>query len=243
MKVGIVIITYNLDCRVFILQIEAIRKFCQDPDYTIEVFDNSSNQELATAIKHHAGELGVKYNRTNPSTSDASLSHSFAANFSYKILKDTYDTFFYCDHDLIPIKLFSVEQILGNYIGAGVKHGINVKYFWPGCFMFKNGFVDKSLIDFSPNQELSIDTGGELRKLIENHGEDKFLFFDETGCQNETMITHKDYYFYIMIFGETFLHFLAASNWSKKERHEERINSLINIATNKIVESDIRKSE
>jgi len=243
MKIGIIIIVYNLDARIFIMQIEAIKKYCKDADYTIHVFDNGSDREKIEAIRHHAKSRVINYHKTNPSTKDPSFSHSFAANFSYKMLKDKYELLFYADHDLIPVKNYSIEEILGNHLVAGVRQGKKEYYLWPGCLIFRNNEIDHNLIDFSPNNKLRLDTGGELRKLIEVYGEERILYLDEIGAQNEAMLTHKDYYFYMMLCNETFIHFLAASNWSGKERHEERINSLINITTNLMAENDLRQQQ
>ncbi len=237
MKVGIVIITFNLDCRIFILQIEAIKKFCRD-NYVIEVIDNSTNPELAAAIKHHAFVQGVNYKKTMPSTTDASQSHSFAANHSYRILKNHYDYFFYLDHDCIPVKEFSVVKILGDKIMGGMLHGqAETKYFWPGCVMWKNFAIDNNLIDFKPDHKLRIDTGGGFYKVIEAYGLDRCVQFDEVGCENP-YFTDSFYNFYMMICEGRFMHFINSSNWNPTDRNENRLNHLMNICLSKIQEND-----
>lgn len=237
MKVGIVIICYNIDTRILILQLDAIKKYCTDEDYRIEIVDNSSIEEQAEAIKHYAKVYGLDYQRTKSSAQNDSWSHSFAANFSYERLKNDYDLFFYIDHDCIPLKKFSVKEILGDKIMAGVRSGPKLNYFWPGCLMWNNVEIDKSLVSFSPNNAMRLDTGGQLYRVIEKYGEDRCLFFDEVGCQNPYFLDTPLYTFYMMICNETFMHFINASGWNPTERNDQRLNSLINIATNKIAEN------
>lgn len=232
MKTAVVIITYNISSEVFMLQIEAIRKFCKD-DFEIEVFDNSSDVEKAEGIRYHASILEISYCKTHANSLNGSDSHSFAANFSYGILKDKYSLFAYLDHDLLPIKDFSVEEILGDKIIAGVgqiKNG--VKYFWPGAVMWDNTKIDNDLIDFSPDHEKNLDTGGGLHKIIDEYGEDVCIFFSEAYHQNDGF-AGKKYNYYAMING-MFMHFVNSSNWNPIKNHDNRINSLLNIAREKI---------
>lgn len=228
MKLGIVIIVYNISSEITILQIEAIKKFCKD-DYAIVIIDNSSDPVIAKDIEYHATRLGVNYKKTYPMGLSGSLSHSFAANLSYSLLKGKYDYFAYFDHDLIPVKDFSVVDILGeDKIIAGVgQHGRT--YFWPGCLLFKK--MDE--VDFSPNNTLRLDTGGELRLIIEKYGEEACIFFNEAYVNN-TEYTGKTYYYYAMINDSMFMHFVNGSEWNPVENNESRINSLLNIARHKI---------
>ena len=240
MKTAIIIITYHIDPRILIGQVQAIRKFCTDADYSIEFFDNSQDEEKAAGIKHHVIDQGCNYHRTISATTDPSVSHSFAANFAYKTLKDRYDLIAFFDHDLIPVKTFSVELILAGKLVAGVLQyqGGHVQYLWPGCLFLDNTQIDKSLVDFSPNNQLGTDTGGELYKLVNACGTGQCVFIDETGCLNPDLKDHPTHYFYMTLHNQTFLHFLAASGWAGEPDHEKRINSLINIVNNKITDYD-----
>ena len=232
MKVAVVVVVFNLDCRVFLLQMEAIKKFCTD-NYVIEVIDNSTDLELSEAIKYHAQEQGVNYRKTNPVNADPSHSHAFSANLAYKILFEFYDYFFFLDHDCIPLKPFSVVNTLGDKMIAGVQVGIETKYYWPGCLMFNNHKVNRRLINFNPIQKLRIDTGG-LTYVIINQSPDECIFFDEVGHYNEAFRDTELYYFYMVINNGGFMHFLCASNWANMPDNDIRINSLINIANEKI---------
>jgi len=233
MKVGIVIIVYNISSEIMILQIEAIRKFCKD-DFTIEIIDNSTDIQVSTDIRYHCERLGVNYKKTFAISLNGSQSHSFAANLSYQKLKDQFDIFLYLDHDCIPVLPFSVVEILGEEkVMAGIgQHEVNT-FMWPGCVAWRNDKVDNELIDFSPCHELRQDTGSGLRKVIEKYGKENCIFFDEAYHQNPDFVDNR-YGYYSMINGGVFCHCVNGSNWAASDRHEERINSFANIIREKI---------
>lgn len=231
-KVGIVIITYNLDPRIFMMQIEAFKKFCKD-DFDFEIVDNSSNPQMSRDIAYHASRYGLNYIRTSAASINGTDSHAFAANVAYQFHRNKYDYIFYIDHDCIPVKEFSVKDILTDKIMAGLGQGSTTPYFWAGCVMWNNKEIDKGLINFSPNHELKIDTGGELRKVIDTYGKEKCRFFDEIPTQNPDF-TKGFYNFYCMIHERTFMHFVNSSNWNPTDKNMERLNSLLNIAKTKI---------
>lgn len=232
---GIIIVTYNTLVDIFLLQIDAINKFCKD-DYRIEIIDNSHDLEKAEGIRYHSERLGLSYRKTFSRDSNGSDSHSFAANLSYNILKDTYDYLFYLDHDCIPIKPFSVSTILGDKLMAGIAQNVEHTYFWAGCFLFNNRKIEKDLLDFRPDNTLGLDTGGSLYKLIEHHTKESCLFFHEAYHQNPYF--NGRLYNYYSIINEQFLHFINSSNWNGTENHTERINSLITVTKEIIQKND-----
>lgn len=230
--VGIIIVVYNLSSEIFLLQTAAIRKFCKD-EFTIEVIDNSSNLELAEQIRYHAEKLGVNYTKTFASSNNSSDSHSFAANLSYQKVKDLYEFVFYIDHDVIPVKEFSVVEILsGGHVAAGLGQGAKKTYFWPGLVMIGLERIDREMVDFSPSSEFGLDTGGNLYKIVDAYGKDNCIFMNEAYCQNQYFNGHQNNH-YAVLNNAMFMHFVAASNWHNKDKHEERINSLLNIAKEK----------
>jgi hypothetical protein len=90
-------------------------------------------------------------------------------------------------------------------------------------------FKKDDAIDFSCNSEFGLDTGGNLYKMIDKHGLDKCIFFDEAYHENDQFNGDSRYSFYTTINKGMFMHFLNSSNWNPIDRHEERINSLLNI--------------
>lgn len=234
MKVGIIIIVYNLSSEVFLIQMAAIKKFCKDKDYTIHIIDNSSDLEKAEDIRYHTSILEIDYTKTF-SGGMGSDSHSFAASFSYHKFKDLYDLFAYFDHDVIPVSDFSVEQILsGGHVIAGVGQGAQKTYIWPGLLFFNATAIDREMIDFSPSHIFGLDTGGHLYKVIEKYGKENCIFFNEAYHRNEHFNSVGGYNHYAMMADNRFLHLINSSNWSGASKHEERMNSLINIAKEKV---------
>lgn len=233
---AIIIITFNIHPDVFILQIEAIKRFCRDEAYVIEIIDNSTDEEIAKSIRYHARLRGCHYTRTMSGTGDSSYSHSHAANFAYGMLCKKYDLVAYFDHDLVPVKEFSIKEILSNKLMAGLAQDKEHKYFWPGLFMFDNMRVDQALVNFSPSPGL--DTGGELWKLIDKYGLDECVFFDEAYHQNPHFTNGGQYGNYTMLCQGTFMHFVNASNWNPVPGQRDRLNSLINIALEKMEQKE-----
>ncbi len=232
-KVGIIVVAYN-NPDFIIPQTELFRKYCADAPEII-VIDNSTDLEASEAIKYHAGQLGVEYTKTNASSSGGSESHSFAANFAYMKYKDSYNYLFWADHDLFAVKAFSIPAILGDKVIAGLgQEKSGKKYFWGGCVMLNNTIVDKSLVDFYPNMEYGMDTGGNLYRIIAKYGEENCVFFNEAYHQNPNF--RKSFYnFYSMINNEMFFHCLNGSNWSGSNDDKERINSLLSILNERTI--------
>lgn len=228
-KVGIVIICYNISSKIFILQIEAIKTFCKDNDYVIEVFDNSNIPQFSEHIKYHSEVFGVNYTKTFSADQNSSTSHSFCANLAYMKLKDTYGYLMYLDHDNIPVDFFSVVNLLDGKRIAGLGQHSG-KYFWPGLVMWENYDIDQSLINFNPRP--GFDTGAGLMDVIERYGKDQCVYFNEAYQQNPGFMDTQFGYF-SMLCDLKFCHMVAASGWRGEDRLEERTNSFINFVKEK----------
>ena len=232
MKVGIVIITYNISAEVFLLQIAAIKKFCKD-DFVIHVIDNSDDKEIAEHIRYHSSVHGIDYTKTFSGSKGSSDSHAFAANFAYQKFKDSYPYFIFLDHDCIPVKEFSVVEALdGGHVAGGIGQNKSKKYPWVGCLYINNAAIDNDLVDFSPNAEHGLDTGGNLYKILEKYGAETFLDFNEAYHENP-YFKDKNYGFYSMIKEDTFIHFVNGSGWNPISNNKERLSSLVNIVKEK----------
>lgn len=221
-KLGVVVITYNCH-QIFLKHVEKIQKHCKDP-FELVIIDNSTDQKTIDFISYHSIRLGLTYVKSTASSVNGSQSHAFAANLSQVMFKDTFTHFLYLDHDCFPLRDFSVFETLGeNKSMAGIGQGKEKQYLWPGCLMFKSDVE----IDFSPNQEFKLDTGGNIYKAIEANKQG-VKYFNENYSENPEF--NKNFYsFYSLINSGTFLHFINASNWNNKDNHEERINSLLNL--------------
>lgn len=234
MKLGIAIITYNLDCRVFVLQVDSIKQLCLD-ETAIEVFDNSTDKEAAKAIKYHCDTRGIPYKRTKAGSKNSSDSHCFALKCAYEMMRDRYDLFLFLDHDCIPVRKFSVIGELGLSLMAGIGQGVQKKYLWVGCLMMNLSGIDKNEIDMNYSHEYGLDSGGKLYKVIEKYGMENFKFFDEMYCELDGY-TGK-YGYYTLINDGMFIHMVGGSNWEHIDRHTERLSALINVTNELIAEN------
>jgi glycosyltransferase involved in cell wall biosynthesis len=232
-KIGIITVTYNFS-KLLTYQIECFKKYCTD-DYEFIVVDNSNNIDEIYDIKNICFDNEIKYIGTYISVNSGNIpstNHGLALNYAYKKFKTEFEYLFFIDHDLFPIKKFSVENILGEKIISGCENIIsNTKYLWPGCLMIKK--LEESF-DFTPVGPL--DTGGKLADFIQKN-ENKVLYLNN----KEVKINKKfnDRYVrdcYWDIHDGTFMHFINASNWSnsKSELFNDRLNHLFNILDNQI---------
>lgn len=218
--VGIIIITYN--CQALLRkQIARIGQHCRDK-FEIIVIDNSTDKESIKHIKYICSLHHITLLKTDASSRNGSGSHAFAANVAWQKYGKSYSHFLFLDHDCFPIKNFSVEEVLGDKIIAGIGQEKSKTYLWPGCLMFKSGLE----IDFSTNHELGLDTGGMLYKIIEQAPDD-ILYFDESYKENPEFNKNM-YNFYSLIHNGMFMHFINGSGWNAVGNQEERINSLLN---------------
>lgn len=233
-KVGIIIVVFNIS-NLIEKQIYLINKYCKD-DYDIIIMDNSNNLQEADNVRRICLKLNCIYNKVN-SSADFSQSHASACNKAYLLYKDKYKYNLFLDHDNFPIKDFSIKNNLLNKILGGVgqiridkNSGKEIYYYWPGCVMINNQLINSNLVDFSTNPKLGLDTGGNLHKVIDYHGIDSCINFDQYDIQNDLF----DHWTYNIICNQKssenefqFMHFINASNWTSFDKNNERINSLL----------------
>lgn len=227
-KVAIVVVVYN--STMIHKQIECIRKYCID-DHHIVVIDNSTNKKASEFTKYHSENDEAQYFKCNASSSNGSDSHAFACNFAMDKLYPHYRFFFYLDHDNFPIKKFSVKRSLKGKVITGIaqhKPPNQKIYFWPGCVMLDTKDIEKPMIDFSTNHEERLDTGGNLFKITEKFGIEKFGSFDEVSYENP-YYKGELYNYYALLDNGTYMHFINSSNWAEASGNEERVNSLLTV--------------
>lgn len=243
-------------------QARCIKRFCKDKEYDILVIDNSNIETQRENIQQQCESLGVKYFKVEsdiikPKRMAASDDHAFALKYAFNKFKDEYDYIFFLDHDIFPIKDFSVVELLklnteNKLIAAGLPQGSNKTFFWAGCFLLNMRDVDLSLIgNFSPIAGLGLDTNGDTHKLLEVYEKDRFCFFNEEFITNNHflhIISNKQdevrqngggevndpYKEYQLIANATFLHFRGGSNYVSCVLYAERMGSLFNVLNEKI---------
>lgn len=240
-KVLIITVAYG-SSRLIIKQNELIKRFCKDENFEHIVIDNSKVDnvlnELNSFLETNKGAF--KLHRTNFDIGDNSQSHALALNWAYSVYKESCDYCFFIDHDCFPVKDFSVVEMLENKVHGGLiqlrqpknEEGKEVDffYFWAGFFMFNNNKIGRSLIDFSPNRQFGLDTGGNLYPLFYIYKKEQYFESSETKHLNPQFEGEE----YAMLHNEGFLHFINGSNWSGRENHELRLESLYGILEEKI---------
>ena len=231
-ELAIVIIAYN-EPRFTPVQLDLIAKYCKDTDYDIWVFDNSFMEKKAKEISYHTTLRRHQYFKTTARAVNSSVSATFALNVSYARLHDRYDYFLYLDHDAFPVREFSVKEELGDALMAGLGQQKAKMYFHTAHLMFNNRDIDHALINFECNDQYQLDTGGNLYRVIE-HYPDRVKYWDEAYEENP-YFTKGFYNFYSMVNNGMFMHFINGSGWNKAELagHDERINALLNVLSEK----------
>lgn len=239
-KLAIIIVVWNRS-DLITTQVELLRRFCKDDDYEIIVVDNSTDMTKSAEVRNHANAINCTYIKTNTAL-HTSQSHAYAANYAYQSFKQSYEYMLFLDHDNFPIKDFSVKSILNGRVIGGVGQTKPTKtYLWPGCVLINNKLIDQSIVDFSTNSQLGLDTGGNLYKVLERHGLHNCVFFDQFEIKNALYdkIEWGAYNIQCTQPGDSpcsFMHFLNASNWGGSQYNEERINSLMTILKNYVAE-------
>jgi glycosyltransferase involved in cell wall biosynthesis len=236
-KTGIITVAFN-SSKLIEYQIKCVKKYCTD-NHEFIVVDNSNNNDESEKIKNVCFENNIRFIRTNydltNSFNNPSNNHGMALNYVYKLLKNEFDYLLFIDHDLFPIKNFSVEEILGDNIIAGHEQIIsNIKYFWPGFIILSK--LDEEF-DFTP--VVGLDTGGKLSSFIAKNA-NKSLTIKHKHVPIDLKIDN--YYmheFYDDLHNGTFMHFIKASNWCNvsAEIFNLRQNHLFGVLDNFIKEN------
>ncbi len=155
-RVLVLTIAFNNDA-ILRHQIEFMRSFWHDADMEYLIADNSPSEERRSAIRNLCRELGVPYillpqdERINRVS--ASYSHGAAATWLYynyvKVHNPRY--FGFLDHDLFPIKPFSiVEKMAGGYAYGFKEQRGSAWYIWPGLLFLDMNFVKGREINLLP---------------------------------------------------------------------------------------------
>jgi len=216
LRLGIVSIAFN-SAELILKQLETF-KSCTD-DYDFIIIDNSNDD---ASIKYHAEINNCEYAKIHSHEGSPSLSHSFAADFAWIRYKAQYDVLFFVDHDLFPIKPFSIFEMLGenNLMGLSQERK-GVKYLWPGCLALRTSLDG---VDFAPVKirHQQLDTGGSLHRLLKQ----PVRYLSEEYHNNPHVQDAKSFY---AVLEDTFMHFIKGSNWNHQTNHTQRLNSLFNI--------------
>lgn len=231
-RVLIITIAFNNDA-VLRHQILHMRENCRDVDMEYVVADNSPTVERQNAIKAVCDEFGVGYINLPKSPKinkiSGSYSHGAAAMwlyYNYVIKRNPY-CFGFIDHDLFPIKPFSIIEKLGEmpYYGFRMDRG-SAWYLWMGLLFFKSAEIKDYEINFLPckvdSGEVYLDTGGSLWYTL-------YSKMGDHGCNFPGRIQvpmfvggkrHRDPVDYI---DDCWMHTNNGSNWKNIEDKQDMV--------------------
>jgi len=224
-------------------QIRLIKKYITDTDYVHIVVDNSSDMRKRDAIKTVCSNACVPYfslpfNWFSKIDKRGSYSHGLAMNLIYyKIIKKIKpEVFGFIDHDIFPIKPYSVLQKMDNQIFYGRlvdrspdNHHRKLWYLWAGFCFFKFDEVKNLKMNYLPCQvdNVYLDTAGSnFLQLYSKYSLERINFtapviekyFREGGEY------HADLLHYIDL---DWLHAINGSNWKKVKDKDDYLKGFL----------------
>lgn len=201
------------------LQIDSIRKNLKN-DHEIIVIHDSRNDQYVSEFSTISDTIGVKYYHLNSEHGkNPSVYHAESLGWAYNSLvknKFTDDIIMFLDHDMFLVEELDIENEMKNCDVMGVlQFREDVKYLWPGLFIFKQKSISEIDFDFNPQvvRGNRVDTGGGTYKLLENSNL-KFKEIDKINATvNKNNPKNNDFYYYELFFDKKFFHFGNGSNW------------------------------
>lgn len=204
-------------------QVNSIKKHLKN-NHEIIVVHDSRDYEYFDKFSQITQRLNIKlYHRNSEFGKSPSQYHADAIQWAYDSVVKDYckdDIVVFLDHDMFLIDDLDIIKFMENYDIVGCLQNRNqIKYVWPGLFIFKEKSLRDIEFDFDPQvvNGLALDTGGGTYKLLQ----DKKLKFRDSGVvypDEYKGLSLKDPnvtngYDYELHLDEKFLHFRNASNW------------------------------
>ena len=227
-------------------QIELVKRYVRDDNYRHVIVDNSPNRAVRKQIKKLCEKEMVDYVSV-PLFIDKLISHRLFGNglshgaalnwVFYHVLKHNQPKFFaLLDHDVFPLKDFSLKEKLGKHDFFGVER--NTKggwYLWSGWCVFRYDVVERCKPNFLPKfvDGTYLDSGGSNYECLYSHYSLSDIDFPEVitkrvkrtdGLHSHNDIYHSDCIQYI---DNAWLHIINGSNCAHINGKEEFVNSVI----------------
>lgn len=206
-------------------QMRLIKKRLVDTNYSHTIADNSSDPSARKEIselckRENIGYISLPKDYVRIFTKRPSYSHGAAMNWVYyNYIRPRNSAFFgFIDHDLFPIKDYSIlEKIKNQDFYGHIKERGRFWYLWAGFCFFKTEKVSSFKLNFFPfiKEGTYLDTGGSnYPALYENYNKET-LFFASPAVEEairEGDDYHADFIHYI---DAAWLHSINGSNWKK----------------------------
>lgn len=216
--------------------IQAIVHNCTDDNFDIIVWDNSPTGYISELpvlrewVLHHFRKdsvLIIEREEINPAdhpnkdTNNPSINHGIALGKAYNKYYGQYRRIMFLDHDCFPIAKFSFNDYPCLMSGV-LQHKAKI-YPWVGCLVIATALG--GFLDFGVNEELGLDTGGNLYKqtLLENPNWVQEFSDSKVGYEIDGEIQA------VQIIDNKFLHIGNGSNWKCDDSDEARIEKVLNL--------------
>ena len=198
------------------------------------VADNSTDKQAQAEIKNLCQKndiMYIKVPKNRLGIFGGSYSHAGALNWAYHyIVKTRQATYFgFIDHDIFPIKSFSIaEKINDQPIYGHLRERENFWYLWSGLCFFEYSFLKDKKVDFMPItlEKTYLDSGGGNWKAIYSRMDKNKLSFVSVHWEalKEGGSRHGDTLEY---FDDCWLHTINGSYWKKVENKDDLLKQLL----------------
>ena len=245
-RLYIITIAYN-HAKLIEKQIELLKKYGRDENYRHVIVDNSPQRSCRRQIKQICEREDVDYvgvplfidRLISHKLFGNGLSHGAALNWMfYHVLKiNKPERFALLDHDIFPLNVFSLIEILGlrDFYGVERNKGIGW-YLWPGWCVFMYDIVEKCRPNFLPIfvDDVYFDSGGGNYEHLYSHYPLCEMEFPDVvtkrvkkteGLYNHNDIYHADCIQYI---DHIWLHVINGSNCADIPGKEDFVDYILN---------------
>jgi hypothetical protein len=241
----IITVAYN-HAKLIEKQIELVKKYVKDENYRHVIVDNSPQKSVRKQIKQICEHEGVDYISV-PLFIDKQISHKLFGNglshgaalnwmFYHVLVPNQPALFALLDHDVLPLKAFSLKEKLGLCDFYGVERNMGVGwYLWPGWCIFKYDVIEKCRPNFLPVfvDGVYLDSGGGNYKRFYSQYSLKDIDFPEVKTkrvkQTEGLFKHDDIYHgdCLQYIDHAWLHIINGSNCAHIPGKEEYVDYVL----------------
>lgn len=211
-------------------QIDLVRKYVKDKNYTHIIANNSSDIEKRKRIKNICIHKKIAYvsvpqyiHKLIYTRFSNGLSHGAAMNWIYYklIMKRKPDFFGFIDHDLMPLSDYSILEKLQNQNFYGsMRNREKGWYIWAGFCFYSLDIFNKIRANFLPLQlgNVFLDTGGSNYPVLYKNYDIKSICFPIVIAKSirniddkvkKPLVYHHDM---IQIIDNAWLHIVNGSN-------------------------------
>lgn len=241
----IITVAYN-HVRLIEKQIELVKRYVTDKNYRHIIVDNSPKRSVRQDIKEVCKKEGVDYvevpiyleKMISHRIWGNGISHGIALNWMYYhvIRPNKPKCFALLDHDVFPLKEYSLTNSLGEREFFGVERNFGVGwYLWPGWCVFRFDAIDQFQPNFLPVyiNDVYLDTGGGNFRRIFNHFQLDGIGFPQVITKRvkktEGLHTHYDIYHSdcLQYIDNAWLHIINGSNYAHTPGKEAFVDYII----------------